>query len=559
MKKESGYYVKLANQYIDDVLSDKISACKYVKLACERQKKDLERTDFKYTFDIKRAELPCRFIELLKHTKGELARLKVNIKLEPWQIFVITTCFGWIDQDGFRRFNFMYIEVPRKNGKSTFSSGLGLYMLCADGEAGAEVYSAATTRDQAKIVWQAARDMVDKSPDLKSLGVATNTRSVTYLKKSSTFVPIASDRGGNLDGFNTHCCIIDELHAHKTRAVYDVMETSMGARKQPLLIAITTAGFDKTRVCYDKRDYLVKVLENRVEDDSIFGCIWTIDADDDWTDPRSWIKANPNYGVSVYENYIGNLGRQAISQPSSKNNFLTKHLNVWVSSSTAWLDMIAFNKCVDYSIKEEDFEEEKCYLSLDLATKSDVCSICRLYYRDIDGRRHYYVFFDYYLPENVVNKDERYSNWYDQGLMKTSDEDEINISDVQDDIQNLCSRLNVKSIQVDPWNAKQLSQNLRNNGLNVIEVSQSRKNLNEPMKEFEAAVMSGRLHFNGDPILNWMAGNVMASYDDKGNIYPVKERKENKIDGVIALLMSIHSTLEAEPEPTYDYISLDNL
>ena len=329
-------YVSIANQYIADVLSGKQLACEWVIKACERQKRDLEGLPG-YTFNPKRGAKVCYFVEHLRHTKGPLARQK--IVLEPWQIFILTTVFGWVDSTGARRFKDVYIEVPRGNGKSALSSGIALYMLAADGEYGAECYSFATTGDQAKIVFDVARQMALMSPDIKSvLNLTVQKHSITQLTTGSSF-SAKNSKDDSLDGLNTHFGCIDELHAHKTRGLYDVIETSIGKRKQPMVWTITTAGFDTSGICYEVRTIVTMILNQTVQVESQFGIIYTIDDDDDWTSDAALIKANPNWGVSVNPETLISHREKALTLPSAVNNFKTKYLDVWCSAKSAWMDM----------------------------------------------------------------------------------------------------------------------------------------------------------------------------------------------------------------------------
>jgi phage terminase large subunit-like protein len=317
-------YVAVAQEYIEGVLSGAIPACKWVKLACHRQVDDLARqgsADFRYRFDAERAAHPCRFIEKLPHVKGKWSSPK--IRLEPWQIFILTTVFGWVKADGCRRFRVAYIETPRKNAKSTLSSGVALFMLAADGEPGAEVYSVATKRDQARIVFDDARRMVERIEGIRlRFGLKAFAHAITVDGTASKFCALASE-ADSLDGLNLHCGVIDELHAHKTRAVWDVLDSATGSRTQPLVWAITTAGFNQTGICYEQRGYVTQVLQRLHADESYFGIIYTIDLPekgpdgkeipgDDWTTEAAWRKANPNYGVSVLPDDIAKLARKAI-------------------------------------------------------------------------------------------------------------------------------------------------------------------------------------------------------------------------------------------------------
>lgn len=531
-------HVAIANGYIDDVLSDRTPACKWVKLACERQKADLERADFQWRFDADRASHVCRFVELLPHVKGEWARNRGTIVLSPWQCFVLTTVFGWIDDAGRRRFKKCYTEIPRKNAKSTLSSGVGLYLLTADNEPGAEVYSAATTRDQAKIVWGDARAMTAASPLFRRrFGVDTGAHSIFVTGANASFKPLSRDQGGNLDGLNLHGGIVDEFHGHKDRAIWDVLVTAMGARTQPLLWAITTAGFDRSGICYEERSYVTKILDRVIDDEEYFGIVYTIDDTDDWADPDSWRKANPNWNVSVRPEAIEREARKAMQMASAQNNFLTKHLNVWVNADTAWMDMRAWDACADPSLSLEDFSGSDCILGLDLASKIDIADKIRMFERE----GIYYLFAEHYLPERAVDisANSQYDGWRREGWLTVTEGEVTDYDVIEDGIREDCSRFSVREVAFDPFQATQLAGHLLAEGVPMVEMRPTVLNFSEPMKQFEALVLSGKLRHCGDPVLTWMVSNVVCHRDAKDNIYPRKERPEMKIDGVVAALMAL--------------------
>ena len=315
--------------------------------------------DWPWVFDAEMAARPCAFAELLPHIKGKWAREGRLIELEDWQCFILTTVFGWVHHETrLRRFLEAYEEEARKNGKSAKGSALLLYMLAADGEHGAECYTAATTRDQARIVFDDAKAMAERSPGLRThLGVAIMQHSLTVAHTSSKAAPLAAE-GSTLDGLNVHFALLDELHAHKTRAVYDVIDSARGAREQSLLWTITTAGTDRSGICYERRTHLTKVLDRVVDDHSIFGIIYSIDDADDPFVEASWAKANPNWDVSVLRDDMEGAARKAEIMPSALNNFLTKRLNVWVSGETSWMDMRAWERCADRSLQISDFAGE---------------------------------------------------------------------------------------------------------------------------------------------------------------------------------------------------------
>lgn len=521
-------------------MAGEIPAGRYVRKACQRQLDDLARPAWRYRFDEAKAARVCKFIECLAHIKGPLAGEK--IRLEPWQSFILTTVWGWVDRDsGKRRFRRGYTEVPRGNGKSALSSGIGLYMLAADGEGGAEVYSAATTRDQARIVFRDAQQMARKAPDLATqLGVSVAAHNIHVLRTASKFEALSAE-GSSLDGLNIHCAIVDELHAHKTRAVYDVIETGTGKRPQSLLWVITTAGSDRSGICYEVRTYLTRVLDGVVEDDSQFGIIYGLDEADDWQAEASWQKANPNWGVSVMPDVVGQLAKKAMQLPSAQNNFLTKHLNTWVNADSAWLPPDAWAACADLKLTLDDFAGEECVLALDLATKTDIAAKTYLFRRAIEGVFHYYLFGSYYLPEAALTdgRNASYAGWEISGRLTSTPGDVTDFGLIEADVLADASRFKVREVAFDPWQAMDLAQRLQANGAAMVEYRATVQNFSAPMKEMAALVLQKRFHHDGCPALAWMVSNVVCHLDAKENVYPRKERPENKIDGVVAAIMAL--------------------
>jgi len=538
-----------------DVVVGRVSVCKWVKAACQRQLDDLQRwtgDDSPYVFDIDAANNVCEFLEILPHIKGPKAgRL---IVLEPWQCFLLTTVFGWKKRGGTntRRFRKVYIEVPRGNAKSTISSGVGLYMAFADSEGGADVYSAATTREQARIVFKDAQDMVRGCRSFKKdLGVTVLAHNIHQLSTNSKFTAIASE-DGTLDGLNIHLAIVDELHAHKTRGVHDVMETGMGKRNQSMLWEITTAGSNRTGICYEVREYVTKLLNavllrhdgfgmkvegDSAEDEQYFGIIYSIDEGDDWTTVEALTKANPNWGVSVEPDSIFGIQRKALQTASAVNNFLTKHLNCWVSADTAWMDMRAWDACAYPGMKLEDFLGEPVIIGLDLASKTDIAAMALLFERD----GHYYVFGKYYLPEDTIDesRNSQYSGWVRSGRLTATPGNITDYEYIARDLRSFASQFEIRHVAYDPFQATQFATNMVSEGFPMIETSQTVRSLSEPMKQLEALVLSRHIHHDGDPVFAWMMSNVVCHIDVKENIYPRKEASANKIDGAVALIMAV--------------------
>ena len=549
-------YVSMANEYAKHVVAGEILACRWVQLACQRQLDDLKRFKGKnspYRFNPKLtdktgrefypADNICAFIERLPHVKGPLAG--EPIALEPWQAFILTTVFGWVKPDGKRRFRRSYIEVPRGNAKSTLSSTVALYMLAADREGGAEVYSLATTRDQARIVFGDAQTMARRSAGFRNrFSVNVGAHNMHVLQSGSKFEALSAE-GSTLDGLNIHFGCVDELHAHKTRSVYDVVETGTGKRDNSLLWVITTAGSNRAGICYEVRTFVTKLLERVFEDDTQFGIIYGLDDGDDWGSEEALVKANPNWGISVRPEILGPLQAKAMQLPSAVNNFKTKHLNEWVNADTAWMDMRAWEACGDASLDLDAFVGQPCWIGLDLASKTDIAAMV-LVFQHPEMAGAYVAFGRYYLPEDTVNAsgNSQYAGWMRTGRLVVTPGNVIDFSWIEADLLDAASRYAVQAVAFDPFQATQLSTRRLAEGLPMIEVRPTVLNFSEPMKTLEALVLQKKLAHDTDPVLTWMASNVVAHLDAKDNIYPRKERAENKIDGIVALIMALSRAIK---------------
>ena len=555
MSKEDSYS-EIAKRYAEQVVACEILACRWVQRACQRQLNDLAKFKSKsspYFFNPKlidkdgRSFYPadnlCGFIERLPHVKGPLAG--EPIQLEPWQAFILTTVFGWVKPDGKRRFRRSYIEVPRGNAKSTLSSALALYMLTADQEGGAEVYSLATTRDQARIVFGDAQTMARRSPGFRRrFSVEVGAHNMHVLASGSKFEALSAE-GSTLDGLNIHFGCVDELHAHKTRTVYDVVETGTGKRDNSLLWVITTAGSNRAGICYEVRTFVSKLLDGVFEDDTQFGIIYGLDDGDDWTSENALIKANPNWGISVRPEILGPLQAKAMQLPSAVNNFKTKHLNEWVNADTAWMDMRAWDACADTSLEIDNFIGQPCWIGLDLASKTDIAALI-LIFAHPEIADAYLTFGKYYLPEDTVHGagNSQYSGWMRIDRLTVTPGNVIDFSWIEADLLDMASRFAIQAVAFDPFQATQLSTRMLAEGLPMIEVRPTVLNFSEPMKILEALVLQKKLAHDGDPVLTWMASNVVAHLDVKDNIYPRKERPENKIDGIVALIMALSRAIK---------------
>lgn len=543
--------VQAGIQYAERVLSGEIVAGELVRLACQRFLNDLEHGPERgIYFSEDRAQHILDFYNFVPHVKGALAGKP--IELMPWHVFILINLFGFIiplideitgeqvlDEDGdgvmVRRFRTAYNEVARKNAKSTVSSGIGLYMTGADGEGGAEVYSAATTRDQARIVFDDAKNMIKKAPRTLGRLFGHVKLNIHQERSASKFEPLSSD-ANNLDGLNIHCGIVDELHAHRTRDVWDVLETATGARLQSLLFAITTAGTNKEGICFEQRDYAIKVLRGVVDDDTYFAVIYTLDEEDDPFDEANWPKANPGLGICKRWDDMRRLAKKAREQVAARPNFFTKHLNIWVTAESAWMDMDRWAKREGIA----DFEERKkwpLWVGVDLANKIDICAAVKVW-RDPTGKTHTEPRF--WLPEGRIETApnhiaELYRKWSDAGFLELTDGDVIDHGFIKAEIVEWVKGESLKEIAFDPWSATQFSLALAEEGLPLVEVAQTVKNLSESMKSVQAEVYGSKIHHDGNPVMTWMMSNITVKPDKNDNIFPNKSTPENKIDGPVAL------------------------
>lgn len=529
---------------------------KYEKLFHERHKQDLELCKLPgghprgLRYDRATGERVVQFVEkFCKHHKGEWAGKP--LLLEDWQKDIVRQAFGWLRADGTRRYRTLYIEIPRKNGKSELAGALGLYLLVADGEAGAEIYSSATKKDQARIVWKTADAMVRASPELK--------RFVTQLKNSlivdrigSSFEPLSAD-SKTLDGLNPHGNIVDELHAHKDRGVWDVLDTAMGARRQPMTVAITTAGtYEPESIGWQMHDYACKVLEGLFEDDSFFAFIAAADEGDDHFSEETQQKANPNFGISIKPEYLAKQAEKAQRQPHFHNEYLRLHLDVWTQQATRWLSSELWADSepkVEVGAdlralaieREKTLESKMCYGGLDLSSKLDLAAFAL----DVPGPDNTLdLIMRFWLPEERALEAERngqrhYVNWAREGWLTLTPGNVIDYEFIRRDINVMSNRFFIKDIGFDPWNATDIATRLQNDGLQMVEVRQGFRSLSEPSKDFEARVVEKKVRHSRNPVMRWCVANAVIARDASGNIKPDKEKASAKIDGVVAAIIAL--------------------
>ena len=557
-----------AFDYAYQIQFGEIPAGKLIKLAVKRFFADIKRseeTDWPYRLDYEKANRAIQFVRMMPHIKGPEAGQP--LELAGWQKWIYLQTFGWVRKDtGNRRFRKVYTEIPRGNGKSTMVAPAALYMLAADGEGGAEVYSAGVVRDQARIVFGAAQAMARKRKAfLKRAGVEIFAHSIAQDETNSVFQPLSSD-ARTLDGLNVHFAVLDELAQHKRREVHDVIETALGKRLQPLLWLITTAGPDQSGIGFEVHSYGKKVAEGSVQDDSFLSVIYNIDPEDDWTQPESWRKANPNWQISVRSDSIEQLANRAIQVPSFQNAFRIKHLNQWVNAAEAWVDSIVWSKQA-VPADEEDFLGEECMIGLDLAAKVDIAAAVKVFRRPYTGdigkhKWQYTIIPKFYLPEGAVkaSRNASYEGWAIGNHIVVTPGDAIDFGYIQEDLREDCQRFNVVEIPFDPWQATQMAQNLMAEGIPMVEFPATVRNFSEPMKEFEALLRQSLLFHSNSPVMNWMVGNVTAIEDRKGNIFPRKQANNEaaKIDGVVAGIMALARWMFKDMTPTKGSILEDS-
>lgn len=537
-----------AEIYAQQVRSGNILTCEFVQLAVDRYYRDMDNAlDKGWYFDRKAAQRAISFIERLKHTKGQWAGLR--FKLEPWQQFIIWNIFGWKMADGTRRFRYAYVEIARKNGKTALSAGIGLYMLFADGESRPEVYSAATVKDQARICFSDAVEIV-KATDLKNY-LTPYRNSIVYELKGGMMKPLSSDYGTH-DGLNPSCGIIDEFHAHKDSGMFDVIKSAFGARKQPLMFIITTAGFNKAGACYAYRDNVIKILRGINEDDTLFGIIYTMDANEEWDNPQMWIKSNPNLGVSLFPNYLEDQVNDAKNRPEAVRNVMTKNVNLWVDAEKTWILDDAWMRCVG-TTEIEDLRGCECWGGLDLSNVSDITAFVLIFHEN--DKFQLLPFF--WIPEEkmlekIRKENINYDLWVKAGFVKVTSGNVLDYEFVKADILQIVEIYDLQSSAYDRWNSSQTIIDLQNEGMECNPFGQGYGSMSAPSKEFEKLVLSEKIEHFGNPVLRWMLSSTLIKTDPAGNIKPDKEKSVQKIDGIVASIMALGEWMTAQAEDDND-------
>ena len=526
-----------ATKYAKMVLAGQIIAGKPVRQACKRHLDELKKAKTKsypYYFDKDAAQIRIDFYSLCCHYKGKKAG--EPIEPEPWQCFIQGSVFGWKRKsDNKRRFREVYEQIAKKNGKSTDAATTALYCLTVDGEQGAEIYSAATSRDQAKIIFESAKQMVRKSPALQEyINLLTNNMNVP--STAGKFEPVSKE-AGNIEGKDVYVGLIDELHLHKTRETYDLLKGGTVAREQPLIWVVTTAGFLTEGICKERYDYSKKVLDGVIDDPELFVYIAELDEGDNPLDPKVWIKANPNLGVSVFISDLENKARTAREIPSALNTFLCKHCNAWVSSSERWMDMEKWNRSGN-DAPEFDLIHRRCFCGVDLSSKLDLTSVVLDFPLD---NGYYAILHHSFIPETTMYEKEKktgipYSAWVRQGYLTAIPGETIEQAWVEEYIHTLARKYKIVEICYDPFSATEFANHMEADGFTCVEVRQGFLSVSEPMKNIEALTVSGKLIHFDDPVLRWAVSNTVRTQDPAGNIKYDKSKTTEKIDPVAAMI-----------------------
>jgi phage terminase large subunit-like protein len=531
-------------------------ACRYVRIACEIVLQDYARAiagEGPWGFNAALAHDAMAFAEALPNIKGPAAGR--SLELMPWQTLLFAAVFGFTEKGtDTRRYRQAVVYVPKGNGKTTVATPLSIYLTFADGEGGAEGCAAATTRDQARILFDAAQNMLRQAPRVAgALGVMVAANAISAAKTASRLMPISSD-AKTLDGLNVAVAVCDEIASHKTAEVYDALRTAMGKRRHPLLLSISTATGNTSGIGKQLWDYSVRVLEGAQEDERPFALLYTIDEGDDPWAEETWIKANPGWGVSVVPDAVRGIMRQAQNNPAQKAAARTRHLNMWLGADEALFSMRSWHACTDRNLELNQMEGRDCQIALELASKTDLAALAIVFPSDViegdDRRLHYSVFSSCYLNEAAVfeARNPSYPGWAANNELVITSGNETDFGAIEDDILGLCRRFRVLSLAYDPWNATQLAQRLTSQGVPCVEFRMNTASLSEPTKELDAAMRGERIRHDGNGVLAWCVGNVVGRYDARSNVFPRRTREDQKIDAAVALIMALARCMTMKAE-----------
>ena len=509
-----------------------------------RKLKKYKPTKFKQktsVYDKSAADYAVMFIENLCHTKGTWAGKP--FELIDWQEQIIRDLFGTLKPNGYRQFNTAYIEIPKKQGKSELAAAVALLLTCGDGEERAEVYGCAADRQQASIVFEVAADMVRMCPALnKRVKILASQKRLIYTPTNS-FYQVLSAEAYSKHGFNIHGVVFDELHTQPNRKLFDVMTKGSGdARMQPLYFLITTAGTDTHSICYETHQKAKDIIEGRKIDPTFYPVIYGADESDDWTDPKVWKKANPSLDITVGIDKVKSACESAKQNPGEENSFRQLRLNQWVKQAVRWMPMEKWDKCA-FAVDEDELEGRVCYGGLDLSSTTDITAFV-LVFPPLDDDDKYIILPYFWIPEDNltirVNRDHvPYDVWERQGFLQTTEGNVVHYGFIEQFIERLGERFNIREIAFDRWGAVQMVQNLEGMGFTVVPFGQGFKDMSPPTKELMKLVLEQKIAHGGHPVLRWNMDNIYIRTDPAGNIKADKEKSTEKIDGAVATIMAL--------------------
>lgn len=540
--------IDAVTSYALRVVDGQEAAGPWVRLACERHLRDLEHGHQRgLEWHADRAQRAIDFIQCLRHYQGDAAG-KLFI-LSGWQCFVVGSLFGWYTADG-RRFRVAYVEIGKGNGKTPLSAAVALFGLVADGEAGAEVYSAATSRDQAGICFNDALQFVRASPPLLQR-LDIGQRNIAYLATSSFFRPVSAE-GRGLDGKRPHIVVVDELHEHPSGMVVEKMRAGTKGRKRALIFEITNSGYDQTTVCWEHHDYSIKVLQGVIDNDAWFAYVAALDkGDDPFADEACWVKANPNIGVSVTREYLREQVREARDIPSKRSLVLRLNFCRWTQAAENWVDLDRWDACAQ-PLEEQALRGRPCYGGLDLASVSDICALGWVF-PPHGADPLWRMLVRCWVPDETLRKRVEkallpYDRWHAEGWLRSTPGNVADYKFIRAQIQADMQAFDVREIAFDRWNASSLVSDLQDEDrAPMVQFGQGFASMSAPMKELERLYLSGVVAHDGNPLLRWMASNVVAARDPAGNLKPDRARSTEKIDGIVAVLMALGRAVAGAP------------
>ena len=502
-------------------------------------------------YDKAKADRAVKFIENLCHTKGKWAGKR--FWLLPWQEQLIRDIFGIVKPDGYRQFRTAFVEICKKVGKSELAAAVALYLLYADNEPSAEVYGAAADRQQASIVFDVAKQMVEMSPALlKRSKLMTATKRIVNYGNSGYYQVLSAEVGGK-HGFSVSGLVFDEIHTQPNRQLYDVLtKGSSDARQNPLHFIITTAGTDRHSIAYELHTKAVDILEGRRVDPTFYPVVYGLKDDEDWEDEANWYKVNPSLGYTVDIERLRDAYREAKQNPADEVTFKWLRLNMWVSSTVAWIPDAIFMKGNE-EIDLPALEGIDCYGGLDLSSTGDITALVLMFPpRDEDEKYILLPFFwvpEETIPQRVKAASVPYDIWEKQGYLLSTEGNVIHYDFIEKFINDLAEKYHIVEIAVDRWNATQMIQNLEGDGFTMVPFGQGFASMSGPTKDFYRLLMEGQIIHGGHPVLRWMAGNVVVDTDPAGNIKVTKAKSKEKIDGIVAAIMALDRCIRNQTEP----------